>query len=366
MKIAVILWLACMPSVFAGELRYTEIQAWGDPPYLDVAYGDDRIYALASHELTVFDVRNPELPVKIASLVLCDEVEYTLLRDHLLLVVHRSAITLIDVGDPANPVILSTIQNETGASFTDIDARGSTMAWLDGLSLKVFNISNADAPVLKHHLPYRVEGLALGVDTILYSVFQYDHVTDNDRRILYLADPSGNNLQDLEQIDFPQKVNRILIHANFAYVLADGLHVFDLSAGTLNKVGFMDWYPPVDAIEYNEGALYLESGGNIQHIDVTDPAHPQRVGFFPALNKSFAISGNILFAAEDRLNVYDITLRPDLLWLNQDDGQLAGTAHDLHIRGDHLFVAHDVGGLRVLDIAADGTLSPNRFISISL
>jgi hypothetical protein len=292
---------------------------------------------------------------------------YGLVREgDLFYVTGATEMTIVDVGDPENPMIVGSYPTQGPGVRMQIDGglgfiAEDNIAYDDIPGLEIVDLSIPTYPV---HLNRLTTGEACQ-DVFLAKSIAF--MTSSNRG-LFVADITNlATAPHLGVLDLPV-AQQVVVAGDYAYVPSQsfGLQIVDISMPTVpDVVGIYDSASyPVDVALQGDRA-YL-AAGILEIIDISDPATPTFVGSanpFGSVN-DVAVQGDwVYLAAQDRgLQVIDISVEttpveratlttPD--WL-----------HGLTVRGDYLYMACDLEGLQVADVS--NPLTPTMAGSLAL
>ncbi len=146
----------------------------------------------------------------------------------------------------------------------------------------------------------------------------------------------------------------IMVDGSYAYVLAGGLHIVDIS-DVNHPVEVSSVSPPgFDGACLTRFGQYIVMGDYQAHIvDIADPLNPELVSTCDVLSvTAVAVQDNYLFVAEhfaSQIEVFDISDPSNPANVNTIN--LVYGIEDLTVDGDYLYVAGDDEGLIVVDIS---------------
>ncbi len=206
-------------------------------------------------------------------------------------------LTILDLGDPSNPVALGTLD-----------------------------------------LPYPVKALALDGDRLYAATTHHVHVID----VSVLSSP--NLLGSMERFEVKYRLS------------ASGNLVCLVESSELVVVDFSDPSNPVVAGSWSEAVptdveligdhAFVTAGGSLRTIDLSDPSVPTQIGSLDNITGELARKGNLLYSASNTFAIVDVTT-PAAPALVSSSPTLGGS--DVAVAGDLVFLAN--GGLDVVDVS---------------
>jgi hypothetical protein len=267
----------------------------------------------------VFDISNP-VPTQVGTLpiqsVLDGQGTRLLGAGFLPIYAARDNYVLVDITDPANPVIK--------ASIYDLPD--------DGVGLSGKFVGNGNTIVTD-------EGLG-GVGTI--DLTTSGGLIDKARVSVF---PDG--------FIFDHTINQQIMYVAGASKLGSGgLVTFDLSSGTPIFSGTLLYSQNEGlAVQVAGSKAFLGLLDNLKTIDVNNPASPFESGSVPLPANALVLSGNTLFVGtgDGRLVVLDVTNPNSPSTLGSIP--LPAAAVNLRLTGSTLFVADGSAGLLIFDVS---------------
>lgn len=270
-----------------------------------------------SSGLQVIDISDPANPVIVGAVATPDDALGIALSGNYAYVADwSSGLQVIDISDPTNPVIVGAGGTLGGKSEV---ALSGNYAYVAGYSrLDVVDISNPTSPV-------NVGYMYLGDFTRVALSGNYAYVTSltiyADYRFLVIdiSDPASLVIVGTVYMS-PSEIFSVALSGNYAYLgstdYSSGLQVIDISDHTSPVI--------VGAVvtpgnTYGEVALsgdyaYVagECGG-LQVMDISDPPNPMIVGIVstPGVAKGVAISGNYAYVADGAAGLVILRAIPD-------------------------------------------------------
>lgn len=309
------------------------------------------------------------------------------------------ALKIIDNSDPANPVLLGSIDSNPTRQYTDI-AVANGVAFLSAVSdfggeLDVIDVSNPAAPVRLDSL-WAGDYYARGVEVVGTTVFvatgpdgmrMWDasnpasmqwiraYYTPNNTMCLdvvgdtaYLLDSSsGLSVVDVSDPSTPHLLGQVAIAGSprairvrgttaFAAMHGAGMFAIDVSDPSIPTV--LSTYPAsISASGIALGAgdmVYVTDGYDLVALDASDPSQPQFVGVLttPRGAAEVKVSGTLGVVAGFEGGLINLDLS-DLPQTPVDAAEFdtPGRSLQFAINGTVAYVADDDAGLQILDIS---------------
>ena len=227
-------------------------------------------------------------------------------------------LAIVDVSDPRRPTVLGHWGNDhpdEGDVFffaADVAVSGTfayVADWQDGASpfwhartgLKIFDVSDPDAPVL--HSTYRTHASVMGIEVVGSRAYVGDE--GEGLIVLDLSDPAVPTR--IGNYHSPRDLRKMAKSGDLLYVTDElnGISILDVSQPDRPRlVGVYQssessgrWGDNWD-VEVRAALAYLSAGyGGLEVVDVRDPANPSLAGSFPFnSNQAIALKLNPLHA----------------------------------------------------------------------
>jgi hypothetical protein len=206
-------------------------------------------------------------------------------------------LTILDLGDPSNPMVLGTLD-----------------------------------------LPYPIRALALDGDRLYAATLHHVHVID-------VSVPSSPSLLgSLERFEVKYRMSasgNLLCYTNSV-----GVRVVNVSDPS-NPVVVGTWSNAAHTdVELIGDHAFVTAGGSLRTIDLSDPSVPTQIGSLDNITGELARKGNLLYSASNTFAIVDVTT-PAAPVLVSSSPTLGGS--DVAVAGDLVFLAN--GGLDVVDVS---------------
>jgi len=307
--------------------------------------------------LWVFDIHSPETPRRVGMLPLLGSACDIACEGNLLLLAQKSeGMSIVDISDPASPVLLSHVVGEvvSVALGTGVALAGCP------LEVKVIELGNPREPRLAASYPLSVGGC----DVLLRDTLALVGDGEGGLRILGLSDPA--NPQLLGQVAIPAV--RLAWEGNTAFVATnDTLRTVDVSAPrspvVLGECGY-PWLAEVDVLEnlcardslvFSACALF-----GLRVFNVADPSRPFVSGVESLPHGGFwaagvGVSGSYAFLAAENggLLVADVNNPQEMSWVASFD-TVPSWVENVTVMGPWAFLAAR-RGFWVIDISDPST-----------
>jgi hypothetical protein len=348
------------------------LQAFG------VAVAGNYAYVADSYSgLRVIDIANPFLPREVGNCNYCQGAAFDIaIKDNYAYVVvtvwsdtsDTSGLFITDVTEPASP---SVVGYALLPSERQLDMRPSFVALSDHYAyilceryFWIFDVANKTAPTEKGRLAIGLKPLRKGIVIV--------------GKYAYLYGSPGIWIVDISNPAAPQKVGSFLSDktvynlikiGNYLYALVNpqNLIVFDLNDPLAPRqiANYQTRYSSPAPMDYWENYVYA-MGTNpadptsptdgLEVIDISNPASPQRVGYYdcPTARLAFqlgdlAASGQYIYAANDEygLEIYSNSL----LGVTEKDRRYAKPAVEFELLANP--VRHFVNSRVILNTSSD-------------
>ncbi len=263
-------------------------------------------------------------------------------------------MAIIDVRSPSNTVWVGWAY--TGDNVADVVVSGG-YAYLaaETAGFVVIDVTSPTQP--RHTGHFDTGGYASGVAVS----GQYAYVTDEDTglHVLDISDPAKP--WRVGGVDGFDEARGVALSGHYALVAdADddqGLVVIDIGDPMNPQMVTRSGPSEFHAVTVSGSYAYLSRNGGLWVLDISDPAHPGRGGFWASATAplSVAVVGNHAYMANygAGLQILDVS--------NPFNPQLVGACtmdtypRDVTVAGQYAYLAAGEGGLKVLDISDPAT-----------
>ncbi len=317
----------------------------------DVVVSSGYAYAVDANGnyLRVFDVSDLPNITEIGSLEINYDLYSIALYGNYAIVGHMGGITVVDVSDPSNPVVVKDVVETEGAK--DLFASGSKLYVADGEGgLRIFNLSNPSNPEEILHL--QLNGQAEGV----FYKDGYVYLADYNGGLVIIDEDSGKPAARV--FTFTGNAKDVFVKGGYAYVADydNGLIIYDVSdPENAFAVGRVDIDRPLGVFVDGDYAYVATDWNGLFIVNVEDPSSPvvkakymEYGGYvkdvFVQENRAYYISGMIDFVV---LDVSDPS-NPDYL------GSYSAPSGDMKsvvVSDGKAFIADADRGLVILDVS---------------
>lgn len=263
-----------------------------------------------------FDVSNP-VPVQIGTLPTQDVqssqgtrlvgrgTQYTFMNDY--------NYKVVDITDPANPVVESTFYDLPSLVAVRGQLVGNYLLGTAGMGgIVAYDLSATGSPIDKSRTGVFREG------------FVFDQAVSQQTLYMAGADIFGNG----------------------------GVNTFDISSGIPVFLGSLLYHPnEAFAIQLSGTNAFLGLQDSLKTVNVANPANPVETASTPLPTSALALSGNTLFVGtgDSRLVVLDVTNPNSPTTLASVP--IAGPAVTMRPSGTLLLIADGANGLLVFDVS---------------
>ncbi len=301
----------------------------------------DNLYICSSGRLDVWNVAVPTSPVSMGDLPF-QELNFPgnlALTGNTVAVVY-SGLSLIDISNPAAPVLLSTFVPQ-GDKAQEVEAIGNLVYLTDANWLNILDISDPSNPALlsstEVDVPFHLDVQGNIAVTGLADFMDIIDVSDPVRPVV-LSQFRSSELWTIEKIKLIGNRAYVIVGNDFPNSLA----IMDLSQPT-NPSVIGRYQPTPSTVIYgmevvNDTAYLSLTSYRTMIVDCTNPAAPKEIGtcWVNGAAKSLARQGDFLFSATNEVSVIDLynPQRPQQI-SNYWTGNLA---HSLAVRGDYAYV----------------------------
>ncbi len=271
--------------------------------------------------------------------------------DHAYIADGTSGLQVIDISDPAAPVLVGSFDTPGDAAGIYVDGDQAFVA--DGLSgLQVIDVSDPTSPASLGSA--NTPGFA-------YSVFvsgDHAYVADNTGglQVVDVSDPASPAIVG-SVVPFGE-ARKVFVDGDHAFLAYDavGLRVIDVSEPTAPALaGIVDTPGQAHSVVVDGDHAFVADGGSgLQVIDVSDPTAPAIVGTVdtPGVAEGVSVSGNRLYLADRAEGVVMIDVTDPTAPVILQTIATPGFAREVMADGEHAYVAQNTSGLEVIQVAA--------------
>jgi hypothetical protein len=318
---------------------------------MDLAVSRQTIYvADSSAGLRAIDVSDPENPSELGA---CDTPGYAyevaLSGDIAHVADGNGGLRVVSVSDPTHPLELGHC--ETPGYALGMALSGDTAYLADGDGgLRIVDVSDPENPseLGSYDTPGYPYGVAVAADVA------YVAADEGGLRVVSVSDPA--NPDELASYDtpLPGHAEGLCVSGTTVYV-ADGqggLRVVDVS-DPARPVEMSSWGTFARGCTATEDTVYAVSGSYLAVLDVSNPAHPTWLGYFPTttFTEDVAVSGTTAYLAngDHGLRIIDVSDPENPTELGTYD--TLGHTWDAAVSEGIAYVADGSKGLRVVDVS---------------
>jgi hypothetical protein len=315
--------------------------------------GNCAFIADGSGGLKFVDVSTPSGPRQLASLTASGYARSVSVDGRYLCAgsLYDGGYQILDVGDPAAPVVISTPKYTMYNEGWGVVLKGNLACVADYFSGLFFvDVSAPQKPVTRgtFFTPSTIIAAA-AQDRYAYAVGELSGV-----QVVDLSDPARADSVGMTTIF--RGVQGLAVSGRYAYVTDRwSVKIFDVSDAAKPKAVRM-WNSPGGAprtivIRGHTAYLTADNAG-LFVIDITNPLSPSVVGSYkmPRFTYGLAVEGDYAYLANSDTGFHILDIRkpaaPALVASLKLDGEPCGVA----VRGDFAYVASGPAGLQIIDI----------------
>jgi len=270
--------------------------------------------------------------------------------DHALVADRGSGLCIVDISQPAAPVIEGTLWF-SGAAFYALDLGGTYAYIVNGYEeLLVVDWNLPGAPVLRGRCP-------LSNPQYVFVHGDYAYVADdyNGLTVVDISDP--DNPFPLGTYITQGSASRVAAQDRYAFVLDydTGLFILDIGNPVAIKKVWQDSTAQGTFVHAEDDRLFVGyDGGRMDIWDIGDPSLPVKVGSWddPAYSRiqDLAVVGDYAFLADQMLGLQILDISDPALIVAVRTINPAGSEISVAIRGGHAYLANGSTGLMTIDL----------------
>jgi hypothetical protein len=307
-------------------------------------------YVADGKHLAIIDVSNPARLSLLHSLsVMAFRVRIAGTRAYVL----GGGLTIVDVGNPGSPQILSHITGNFDAGDIDVEGNLAYISGSDGLY--IFNVANPSSPALlgkalpDHYKPGPIQV----IHSIVYSAGETLFLFE-------VSDPTAPTL--IGSYSGAGQIRDIHIAGTTAYLAADS------NGFQIAQLGTSPFVAPasnlqdglvVERVAVGGGIALLGARSVVEFVDLTILKSPTLLGRVERvpLSDTLRISNGIAYiaAANAGLQIYDVHTPSNPRWLAAYKPSADFEAQILEIHGNWLYLGSPQRGIDVLDVSTPAT-----------
>lgn len=323
----------------------------------DYVYLADCDHPYEDSGLVVIDVSDPAAPVIMGTAdIPGGRALNVVVRESLAYVASDNAgLNIIDVSDPENPVIIGNVDTKSWAEGVDVEGDYAyvidTAAGEKPRGLYVIDVSDPENPVISG---------TVGIDGADVEVVgDIAYVSGDWLGLLFVdvSDPAAPVVASY--LDTPGYARDVFIDADHAYV-ADhhgGLQIALLSPDSFIAASLVMGGRPLGIEIVDDHAYVANQSLGILTVDLSDPENPSVVGGLDSpgsescidVSGEYAYVGEYYSSTESRLLVIDPSDPVNPILVGAED--VTGRARGIACSGDIACVAADDEGLHVVDVS---------------
>lgn len=262
-----------------------------------------------------------------------------------------SGLQVIDITDPANPILVGTLDTPVAALGVAVDGDHAFIA--DSTTgLLVIDVSDPTFPALlgTYDTPGFASRVAVAGDLAFVADLSGDlQVVDVSNPLL----PAG-----IGSLSTLGSVNDVAVDGNYVY-LADtsaGLIAVDISDPTNPAIAgiLVTGGGALGLVVDGDHVFFADDSQGLKIIDVSDPTSPFLAGSFDTPNRAYdvAVAGDKAYVADGATGLMVLDISNPASPTLRDSFNTTGTARDVAVAGTHAFIAGDFSGLQVIEVSA--------------
>ncbi|MCD6160814.1 MAG: T9SS type A sorting domain-containing protein [candidate division Zixibacteria bacterium] len=354
--IAIVL-LVCSSSVLFGQANYGfELISRAVPGESETVFAVDNLcYVGAGNTLQILDVTDPASPILQGQFALRTLIEDVYIKDGLAYIANDDdGLIIADINLPSQTEILSRMQFSDGAFGIYVDGNYAYVTAVNA-GFNIVDISDPYHPALRS--TFMVDWAALNVDV-------------QDSIACIACGYGGLYIMNISDPEFPYQTGLIDTHNTWAYdVKIEGDYAYMAyslydGGGGLKVVNISNPYVPyvegdysagteIRRIDYSTECVFAASRfGGMTVIDVADPGNPHPIGGYPhayAKNIAYCNDNIFLSCGEDGLMIFNA---PDLHFPTLVcEYPTFSSCYDVTAAGDYVYVSEKPSGLIAIDIS---------------
>lgn len=277
----------------------------------------------------------------------------------ILLVTTATALHLVDITDPAAPVLLSTLTGPYMMEITDLAANTDHafgVSGATGQAFHTFDLSDPTHPVHVAVVPRTTPGFYYqGV--VMFGELGVFNKTPNSRSFHEASDLSAPTMLQRES-NGPIRHMAIDRGILYGYGSTNGgtdIRSFDLQGGTVLAPHATTGSPEsaFGVTAWGDYAILCEYGTGVRIFDVSSANEPLPVGAFNTPDRAYqaAVAGNTMFVADGASGLLALDLSNPAAPTLVGSQATSDLAIAVHVEGDFAYVALRFDGLAIIDIS---------------
>ncbi len=336
-----------------ADSQVTFLSRWPYGSAQHVKIKDRTAYYAVDNTLIAMDISDPAIPT-VVKMDTFPGNWTTCLRIEGNLIFHAIAsygLQIRDIGNSADPVLLGEYQSTN--TINDVAVYNDYAYLVSANFVDIIDFSDPAEPAQVGQITI-VSGITAAIDDTIM------HVSEgfSGNRIFSISNPVEP--VELGSYLLSWSVNGIELRSGLAYISAGngGFIVVDASnPQNATEIGSITSWT-ASGVSINQDYAYVhENSAGVNVIDISDPSGPVEVGSYsPGQNLAGELDyddGLVAFSAGPRglilINVSDPQSPVETSVVPSGGG--TSNAQDIATSGDHIFVADNLDGLRILDIS---------------
>ena len=282
-------------------------------------------------------------------------------RDDLIFAPEGSALTILQLSDDGSATVLSRMSPNEGP------IRGVAIS--EEIAFLITPIGLASIDVHEPHSPKMLSFLPGGGEGVeVVRGFAFVAARAAGLRIVNVSDPSQPVLASTLPLPGKALALELDTGTDLAYVATDegGLRVIDVGVPDLpREVASLELPAGIQQLKLDGEMLFLSSGDRIIMVDAREPGTLVRLGEYapPRQARRVKISDDYAYVADQDggLKIFEIAdmAHPLLVYAETE-----GTAYDVLVRGNRVYVADGQDGIRIVNVSNPSRPRPIAQLSL--
>jgi hypothetical protein len=254
---------------------------------------------------------------------------------------------VVDITDPDNPVHVDSVAIAGGPRDVEADPQGNLFVADRFLGVRFLTATDPHHPQIVATIDTPSEVLGVNV------VGDYLAVSNASSGFHMIDNPGEFELPTEGRLDTPGEARGVFVVGEAVYV-CDGsagiqiVHPPDENVGNIAVAGARH-------LAVSNGTAYIATGGTVTTLDVADPFAPAVTGVIAASPSRLAVGDSLVLLAEGvaGVGIHRIQASGSLEFAARfDPVDIGHIVFDVAVRGNLVFLAAGLRGLRVIDVTA--------------
>jgi hypothetical protein len=326
----------------------------------DLAVSGNYVYVADGFGLQVVDISVPESPEIVGQLAMPYFTTAVAVEGHHAYVADWSGLKVIDVGEPNDPQIVGSVDIPGGIWDVVISGNHAYIAANES-GFMVVDVSDPFDP----RIVGSVDTPGVAWDVAISGGFAYVADRGSGLQVIDVSEPEAAEL--VACLDIPGEVRGVAVSGSYAYVAVDASGLMVIGIGNPSSplvISTVGTEGPAVGVALSGDHAFVVTNGMVKGlamIDISNPWHPVLLD-----ERGISDWGDdaSVVVSEDRVLVlgacyyqfcfsllYIFDIGGPLLLPTVGSVDTPGTAIDLEIVGDFVYVADGESGLQVVDIS---------------